>query len=72
MVMEMLDGYCHPVLSTEDFIWLVGLYMGDEPADYIRDLLADAEGAIAENDTLQDEVDELRDRVAELEQKKGE
>ena len=67
MMMEMMDGYCHPVLSQADFLWLVGVYMGDEAEKYLRDILDEADAAIAERDEMQDEIDELNLKIQELE-----
>ena len=42
MLMELMDGYTHPVLNEGDFIWLARDYMGDEAADYFSPHYANA------------------------------
>ena len=66
MVMELMDGYTCPVMDEDDFLWLVRDYMGYEAEDYARELLDEADAAIAERSELEDEIEKLQEEVDEL------
>ena len=68
MLMELMDGYTHPVLNEGDFIWLARDYMGDEAADYLRNLLDDTyqAGYDTASDEAADQIKELDERLEVL------
>ena len=70
MLMELMDGYTHPVLSEHDFIWLTRAYMGDEAGDYLQELLEDTyqEGYTTASDEAADQINELNETITKLEE----
>ena len=70
MLMELMDGYTHPVLSEDDFIWLTRAYMGDEAADYLQELIKDTyqAGYDTASDEAADQIDELNETITKLEE----
>lgn len=68
MLMELMDGYTHPVLSEDDFIWLTRDYMGDEAADYLQQLLTDTYqlGYDTASEEAEDQIKELDEKIEAL------